>query len=686
MADNQNEEQANEDAARRIQAQMWALDQAADDENDNNDNNDDDDNDNNEDEDVDADDRERARGAVDGGIAGDVKDENQIRITRSLKCPVVLYFECAEDLNTLSPSNPLLKHGQTIYVGLDKNQKLAVAIDQYIKFVNSKLPKKKKKGLGNNLNTEHIKLADLDFMHVNLLDAENTVEASAMMKNDRISVYKERSKQRSVRNEIVRLQRESDRKYFKDLRQLLPNPSPEGMGCDVVLDCRGKISDERGFSQNVLATTVRANSVLISKRCKWLGRKINDAREDNRRRAEMTVQDDGEGANIAPSLKMAQSEDDEEEEIIMAEDPSALAARDEAPAPQLPEAGEEGSPFVAKVEDDDEEWEKRASETIKKKKKTPSLKTDTSNQITSTSPNSVWVSLNHSPQAVKLLLEYCYTNRVQSLGQEAFVKASKYLNAKDVGQLVAKQSGPVMPFRKHEWPEGGHPTVSLHLALAGITLAEEAHMPRLSLMCELAAAQLVDVRNVVDILSACQIQQSKTGNRLALLRKAAMLDCIMGSGQGGVEALFINASFRAGLAEKKDIVIPSLLDGSIEVMPTKVTKEIKRKKDRQSSDWKKHFELNDNADKNKRIMERIKWRESKTVQRRMEVAFGPSGSSLRMPPSPPAQNIWRDSYHRDPPPLNQNRGSKRKSSDSRSSDSGRNVRRRSSSRRQNRGG
>jgi len=504
------------------------------------------------------------------------------------------------------------------------------------------------------------------------------------MKNDRISVYKERSKQRSTRNEVVRLQRESDRKYFKDLRQLLPNPSPEGMGCDVVLDCRGKISDERGFSQNVLATTVRANSVLISKRCKWLGRKIHNAREDSRRRAEMTVQDDGESANIAPSLKSAQSEDDEEDAIIMAEEPSALDARAEVPAPQLPEAGEEGSPFVAKVEDDEEEWEKRAVKSVKKKKALP-LKTDTSKQITNTSPNSVWVSLDHSPQAVKLLLEYCYTNRVQSLGQEAFVRASKYLNAKDVGQLAAKQSGPVMPFRKHEWPEGGSPTVSLHLALAGVTLAEEAHMPRLSLMCELAASQLVDQRNVVDVLSACHIQQARTGNRLALLRKAVMLDCVMNSGPTGVDAVFLNPSFRAALTDKKDIVIPSLLDGSIEVMPTKVTKEIRRRKDRMCSDWKKHFELNDNADKNKRIMERIKWRETKTVKRRMEVAFGPSGSSLRMPPSPPAQNIWRDTYHRYPPPLNQSRGSKRKSSGSRL-DSGRNVRRRSSSRRQNRSG
>lgn len=238
--------------------------------NNNNNGDDDDDEDNNndnaadddgEEEDDDADDDDddddnaiANRGAIDGGIAGEVRDENSIKITRSLKCPLILYFECAQDLDELAPSNPMLKQGTTVYIGLDKNTKLEKVFNQYIKFVNSKIPKKNKGGEDVNiLNT--VKLSDLEFLHCILLDAKETVEASALMKNDRIKVYRERSKERSTKAEVMKQQRDSDRKYFKDLRQLLPNPSPEGMGCDVVLDCRGKILDERGYSQNVLATT-----------------------------------------------------------------------------------------------------------------------------------------------------------------------------------------------------------------------------------------------------------------------------------------------------------------------------------------------------------------------------------------------------------------------------------------------
>ena len=232
------------------------------DNNDNNNNNaGDDDGEEEDDDDADDDDDDddnamANRGAIDGGIAGEVRDENSIKITRSLKCPLILYFECAQDLDELAPSNPMLKQGTTVYIGLDKNTKLEKVFNQYIKFVNSKLPKKNNKGDDEDLNVlNSVKLSDLEFLHCSLLEAKETVEASALMKNDRIKVYRDRSKERSTKAEVMKQQRDSDRKFFKDLRQLLPNPSPEGMGCDVVLDCRGKILDERGYSQNVLATT-----------------------------------------------------------------------------------------------------------------------------------------------------------------------------------------------------------------------------------------------------------------------------------------------------------------------------------------------------------------------------------------------------------------------------------------------
>lgn len=319
-------------------------------------------------------------------------------------------------------------------------------------------------------------------------------------------------------------------------------------------------------------------------------------------------------------------------------------------------------------------------------------------------PNSVWVTLDHSPQAVKLLLEYCYTNRVQSLGHEAFVRSSKYPDPRDVGAIAARQAGPVPPFRKHEWPEGGAPAISLHLALAGIALAEEAHCPRLSLMCEIAASRLVDGKNVVDVLSACRAQQQRTGNRLPVLRKAAVLDCIMAGGGGGIDQLYANESFRSNLVERRGLVIPSLLDGTVEVMPANMnTKEIRRKKDKMVMEKRKMFELNDSSDKTRRTMERMKWRKTSVVKRRMEVAYGPDDErrALKMPPK---TNIFRDSFQRDPPPAlggkHGGRGTKRKGgSSSRSSSSaaagpgggggsgggasGRNVRRRQTRRTNN---
>ena len=577
-----------------------------------NDNNNDDEDDNNnageedeeeeddpsdDDDDDDPDALANRRGAVDGGIAGDVKDDTGAKVTRALKCPLVLYLETDEDLDDLCPGNPILKKGTTVYIGIDKNTKLHTVFGQYSKFINSKTPKIKGK-FDEDTNT--VKMADFEFLHTTLLVSTDTVEASSMMKNDRIKVYRERSNERKGRAEALRQQRESDRKFFLDLRQLLPKPSPEGkLGCDVVLDCQGKVMDERGFSQNVLATTVRANSVLISKRCKWLGQKIRVEREDTRRRAEMTVPSDGE------ENKKDEEPSSNEEDGMMTEVEGVKSGTsdDEFDIKLVPQEGNmdennnnnnnlgggDGSAAgsAAKVEDDEDEEDEPAVK-VGKAGRSPARKkaASTSSLESKSSSNSIWVTLDHAPQAVKLLLEYCYTNRVQSLGQEAFVKASKYPSAKDVGALAAKQAGPIPPFRKHEWPDGGLPTVSLHLALAGIALSEEAHMPRLSLMCEIAASQLVDNKNVIDVLSACQAQQAKTGNRLPILRKAAMLDCIVAND------LYANPNFKSALEERAISVIPSLLDGTVEVMPTNLnTKDIKRKMEKITTDKKRFFEL-----------------------------------------------------------------------------------------------
>lgn len=703
MNNQQNEEDPDEAAARRLQEEIWMEEEqeaeedeahdnrlelvrrllegargAANNNNapaaDNNDDNDDDeededDNDDEEDDDeeedaADDDEDDDDREAIDGGVAGDVRDEQSQQITRSLKCPLVrisldsllhyslplalpsthiltyfslscvceqvLYFECDEDLSDIAPNNPLLLRGATVYVGLDKGSKLEVVFQHYCDFVNSKSPSTKP---GSRV---YIKPTDLEFIHCTTLNASHTVEASAMMKNDRIRVVRERSKDRSARAETISRQRESDRKYFKELRSLVTG---NDLGSDVILECQGKVKDERGFSQNVLATTVRANSVFIAKRCKWLGQKIATAREDMRRRAEMTIPSDEVKSESKEAQRSSSSQSDDEEYDIVPSNPLPAGGNN------INNAIAADRVLAAEIEDDEDDDE--VQDEMSSTKAMPSA----SHLRDVTTSNSVWISLQHSPQAVKLLLEYCYTNRVEALGQDAFLKACKFPNPKHVGPLAAKESGPVLPFKKEGkkegWPNGGAPTVSLHLALAGIALAEEAHMPRFSLMCEVAASKLVDYSNVIDVLAACQAQQQQTGNRLPLLRKAAMLDCVFG------KRYFENPIFKNSMIARKDLVIPSVLDGSIEVFPTNLeSKEVIKKKEKMQKEKMAIFDMLDESDRNKRLFERIKQRKQAVVARRMEVAFGQDMPKISSP--------HETSRARAPPPLNDRRGTKRK--------------------------
>ena len=71
-----------------------------------------------------------------------------------------------------------------------------------------------------------------------------------------------------------------------------------------------------------------------------------------------------------------------------------------------------------------------------------------------------------------------------------------------------------------------------------------------------------------------------------------MLDSIMANGSNGIDMLYANPIFKKNLEDMKGTVIPSLLDGTVEVMPTNMnTKDIRRKKDRMSLERRKMFEL-----------------------------------------------------------------------------------------------
>jgi hypothetical protein len=375
-----------------------------------------------------------------------------------------------------------------------------------------------------------------------------------------------------------------------------------------------------------------------------------DVKEEIRRRAEMTVPSDGNDKNeegkLDDSSEGLQKSDDEDDIV------PSFPGRD---GPRGDGDAMEGNSFVAAKVEDDEEDDVAAP---------PSKKSKLGKSFVS--PNAVIVPLEHSPEAVKLLLEYSYTNRVHSLGFNAFVKASRY-----VGPGGSKEVGPGPPFRKHEWPKNGVPTVSLHLALAGIALAEEANMPRLSLMCEVAASQLVNQNNVIDVLSTCHSQLLKTGNRLPILRKAAMLDCIFPNGSTGIDRLLEKPHFKTNLEEKRNLVIPSLLEGTVELLPSNmsVIKDWQKKKEKMESDTNLTNLREDNVDKSNREMQRKKYRSMETINRRVEAAFGLEDLAV----SSPLVNL---SFREEPPPIKYHRVHKRKSrSDAMHPGAGRGARR-----------
>jgi hypothetical protein len=445
----------------------------------------------------------------------------------------MLFLECTETLSDIAPNHTILQPGITVSIGLDKNTKLSAVFQRYCAFLNEQDP------------TTNIQVGDLDFVHCTILTGNDTAETSALMKNDRIQVCKNAKDERDAAAEQHRLQRETDREYFRDMRLLLPD-TIGSKTCDVLLDCRGKLVDEKGLNQEVLRTDVRGHSVLLSKRCKWLGDIIQNARDELERQSVVTLPDQEslglDGAARPPAAASMPDEDDDD----------GIEALPYAPEHNEEEPNRE----AAEIENDDDEDVKVAMP----RQESPDMFSSAGSE------NLLWVTIaNHPPDAVRLLLEYCYTNRVVPLGQDAFIVACR-----TNGDRRKPFDGPVSPYHNHSsrtrgWPNNGLPIVSFAVALAGISLAEEAKMKRLSLMCEAAASQLVEPSNVVEALSRCTIQEKLTGNPLSRLRKAAM-DVVLRNGQRGVVDICRTPTFRRALEEKSAAIVPSLLVGIMEAL------------------------------------------------------------------------------------------------------------------------
>lgn len=215
----------------------------------------------------------------------------------------------------------------------------------------------------------------------------------------------------------------------------------------------------------------------------------------------------------------------------------------------------------------------------------------------------VVVLSEHSPDSVKILLEYCYTNRVVSLGHNAFVQACK--------TRPNKHNGPVPPYRTTHganakfWPNNGIPMVTFSVALSAIRLAEEAGMYRLSFMCEISAAQLVTPGNVVEALTMSTRQKIISGNDLPRLRKAAM-NVIFSRGSKFISEIGRSSFFKKALEEDKSIIVPTLLQGTMEAVTLWEKRGAKRSSPKTFEDLDKADVENRREERKRRRQERIK--------------------------------------------------------------------------------
>jgi hypothetical protein len=443
-----------------------------------------------------------------------------------------------------------------------------------------------------SLPNDPLQYVDVEFVHNDVVPHNETAEGCSIMKGDKIKVRLVRTKERMEREIRLNAQRESDKEYLKQLRVLflesvnslhMAFPVTFG-GPNVVIECRPFLEvGQRG----VLNHVIKAHESIISKRCPWLKEKIAKAKEETQRqRPSLDQQEDQrffQGLVRIPDLHDSSSNglpdtdlpvapppllenvrniqrqyngDDDDEDSVVHYDPESQVGRqlnqDRGVAHQI----------------DDEESAHYSND-----QRSPVVVHD----------SMVLLSLKeHPPEAVKILLEYCYTNRVVGLGKEAFVHAS--INS-------------VPP---HSWPSQGLPSVSMAVTLAGIALAEEASMPRLSLMCEIAASCLINDSNVLDALARCAEQESKTGNCLPILRKKAITHLI--------HAPLLrtqNKKLITKLFDMKDLLVPALLQGTLDVV---LSSPYAKRKRPSSGHHDPFYLVVDSEDKEARKRERLQSR------------------------------------------------------------------------------
>lgn len=553
-------------------------------------------------------------GIIEGGVAVSVpasvehylSDEhaNGGGLRRSTECDLVLFLECSEDLQTLP--NSIAKRGTTISIGLEKTTKLSAVFNRFVEFVTEK-----------SRDKEPLSITDLEFVHNEILSGKDTAEGSALMKDDRIKVRRQRQHLREEKREREIMQKKSDHYYFKHLRSLLTDASSPGGNFDVVFDCVGELP-----SEHEQCNLVKAHASVIQRRCGWLGDIIRKAREEKKQKSLCKIATDDEDDAVKPDIvprMVSQTHTIEKDSTTtskvgdIADDVMQVESTSQGPTDVSPSNRHAISDFVGDgtsfdavecVDDDDavrpcqlnrentEQISSGAAEVVAvdddlsvedsgvvacrdRSLDSPfrRMQSHSSQANVGANTNMLWVTLkDHHPKAVRLLLEYCYTNRCVPLGEEAFFQSSK---------------GAVCP----SFTNYGIPTISLPLALAAIRLAEDACMPRFSLMCEIAASNLVSKSTVLEALSLCSTQEVKSGNRLPILRKSAISLLLQRPVLNEVVETnrFINT-----LKKESEAVVPSLLLGAKDIIP----KTSKRKRSSSNQDYLKRIDADDRVQRN----------------------------------------------------------------------------------------
>lgn len=468
----------------------------------------------------------------------------------------------------------------TVQIGLGKGTRLEAVFQRYAQVCREK----------DQLHRD-VEISDLEFVHSTVLKGSETAEQAALMKDDRIRVRAERSHAEKQERERIKLQRDSDLRYFSQMKALL-RPDPLLAHGTVLLDCCGTLPN---CVQPRVRFPIPCVVSLASHRCHWLQRKI-EVGLANQKYSEM---DQKLGKEIAGHLRSRQTSpssatsegQDSNVSITRDEDEEDLPIRMVDRSLEHPQRAIQpaaaAAPAAAEIEMEGEDM----------------IEDEVLEDNIGSKP--IVVIQDHPSEAVVMLLEYCYTNRLPALGVEAFKVASR------TKLLPRENQGNVPPFSlsssAKKWPNRGDPTVTFEMALACMELAEEAGMPRLSLMCEVAASQLVQSSNVVSALTVCARIQKETGNELSRLRQASM-DVVLHAKRSVTE----KNGFRQALQEEPKLLVPTLLQGLVQSMTDRMDR--RSLYEYENRDWQTtayaYFDQCDRDDDYKRTRERR--------QRRME--------------------------------------------------------------------